>query len=215
MHSFLGGERVKKKKKEKNTVFLVPHLSLFLALLLCPCLSEMSLGFNPNRKMRTTNLPGAVGASVPLSRSTTQRQPSSSSSALADAKRVAILAERMQILKKEKTMEEETPPLRKEVAKKRKASEEREEEGCDERVDHWVFGTASSPLLDKDTGEEVAKAGERILLVYPMKNDEESGKVHMRVKRANPVTGQLSYSWVVVYDPDTDARNVHDFSMVG
>lgn len=174
----------------------------------------MSLGFNVNRKIRTTNLPGAVGASVPMSRASSvplpSRTVSTSLPSSVAARRVAALAERLQAKRRLSPTSDDAPrkpppsssspspppppPLR--------SSEE-----------HWVFGTASSPLLDRDTSEEVASEGERVLLVYPMESDERTGRVHMRLKRAHPVTGQLSYAWVGVYDPDTDVRSVRDFAV--
>lgn len=77
----------------------------------------------------------------------------------------------------------------------------------------WIFGTVSSAqLLDEDTGACVAKTGDRILLVYPMRSDETTGRVTMRMKRVDPHTGALSYARVLVYDPDADESAVAHFS---
>ena len=79
---------------------------------------------------------------------------------------------------------------------------------------HWTYATAARPLVDEDTGEDVAPEGARLLLVYPMESDPETGRVRMRCKVAHPVTGQLSYHWVCVCDPERAERGVTDFSML-
>ena len=79
----------------------------------------------------------------------------------------------------------------------------------------WVFGTAAADLVDDDApGEVVAAAGDRVLLVYPMAQDAETGRVTMRLKRVDPVTAALSYATVAVYDPDaTPARRVVEYAL--
>ena len=66
----------------------------------------------------------------------------------------------------------------------------------------WVYADATVALKDLDTDAEVAPAGARVLLVYPMRTDADSGLVRMRLKVAHPVTGQLAHHWVAVYDPE-------------
>jgi hypothetical protein len=79
----------------------------------------------------------------------------------------------------------------------------------------WVFGTAAAPLVDARTGEAAAAASARVLLVYPMEQDSDTGRVTMRLKRADPVTAALEYVPVVVYDPElTPSRRVVDYSLV-
>lgn len=79
----------------------------------------------------------------------------------------------------------------------------------------WVYATAAVDLRDAhDDGEAVAVKGDRLLLVYPMASDEATGRVTMRVKRCDAVTGQLTLSTVVVFDPDEDPQHrVTDFSL--
>ena len=80
----------------------------------------------------------------------------------------------------------------------------------------WVYADAAVALEDLDTEEEVAPAGARVLLVYPMQTDANSGLVRMRLKAAHPITGQLRHHWVAVYDPErADApHRVTRFSVV-
>ena len=56
-------------------------------------------------------------------------------------------------------------------------------------------------------------SAERVLLIYPMKVDDTTGRVGMRMKRVHPVTGQLSYRWATVYDPEM-GHMVTSFSLV-
>lgn len=78
---------------------------------------------------------------------------------------------------------------------------------------HTVFATARLPLVDQ-TGTRVATSGERVVLVYPMSADTDDGLVRMKLKTVHAVTGQLSYTLVTVYDPNTDTRYVDDFSLL-
>lgn len=72
----------------------------------------------------------------------------------------------------------------------------------------WVYGTC---MVD-DVPD--MRFNERVLLVYPMHTEGE--RVSMRLKRAHPVTGKLSYTWVCVYDGDAVevTHRVGDFSLV-
>lgn len=80
----------------------------------------------------------------------------------------------------------------------------------------WVYASAARDLVDESTGEAVARTAERVVMVYPMREDDETGRVTMRLKRADPVTGQLHLHWVCVYDGrgEAAARFVTDFSLV-
>ena len=80
----------------------------------------------------------------------------------------------------------------------------------------WVYASTARDLVDESTGEAVARNAERVVMVYPMREDDETGRVTMRLKRADPVTGQLHMHWVCVYDGRGDAatRFVTDFSLV-
>ena len=78
---------------------------------------------------------------------------------------------------------------------------------------HGVYATAKSSLADAVSGEEVVPEATRVCMVYPMKVDGNE-KVIMRTKRVNCMTGQLSYHWVVIYDPTKEERYLSDFSIV-
>ena len=79
---------------------------------------------------------------------------------------------------------------------------------------HWVYGTARQQIVSDADESVVANTGDRVLLVYPMKDSPVKGTVSMRVKTAHPVTAQLAYTWVTVYDSNTDERFFCDFSTV-
>lgn len=67
---------------------------------------------------------------------------------------------------------------------------------------------------DQDS-EPVATAGERVMLVYPMRTDSSTGTVHMRLKRCDPVTATLTYTWVCVCSGENhEVRSVGNFSLV-
>ena len=59
----------------------------------------------------------------------------------------------------------------------------------------WVYGTVAHELRECETDAAIAAPGERVLLVYPMRTDDATGRVDMRVKTAHPVTGQLQMRW--------------------
>lgn len=54
----------------------------------------------------------------------------------------------------------------------------------------------------------------RVMLMYPMVSDSDTGVVSMKVKRVDACTGQLEWHWVIVYDPNNDTRYVCNFSMI-
>jgi hypothetical protein len=168
-----------------------------------------SLGFNTMRQPFMTNLPGAVGASIvaatPVRRS---RSRSLSTAPLAPGRAVGASSARIVL----------TPPVAPPAAARKAAPapfaappapSERELEEVHISA-QWVFGTATCDVHDVDTDEVVATANERVLLVYPMATDAQSGRVRMRLKRVHPVTAQLSHHWVIVYDPE-DARVMRPF----
>lgn len=150
----------------------------------------MSLGLNVHRPHRFTNLPGSTGvATIPRD---TGRMRS--------------------VLRSVPKQIPPTPPPSverrpQEVAKKTMIPEDIYSET------QWVYATAAHALVDSNTKEEVASAGAKVLLVYPMTPDE-SGKVTMRMKSVHPTTGQLRMNNVYVYDPDSDLRLVKDFTLV-
>ena len=144
----------------------------------------MSLGFNPNRKHRSSTLPGAIAAMgvLPRTRPAAVRRTSPVKLVVPAPVPVPV-----------PVPVAAPPPL---------------------ETSHWVYATAVVPLIDRLTSEALCEAGARVLLVYPMESDAETGRVRMRLKHAHPRTGQLAQAWVDVYDPDADVRTVTDFAMV-
>ena len=78
---------------------------------------------------------------------------------------------------------------------------------------HWVWANAVTALSDAESGEKVCDAGTRVLLVYPMRADDETGSIRMRLRNVDPVTGQPMVCWVEVYDPITETRRLSSFSL--
>ena len=78
---------------------------------------------------------------------------------------------------------------------------------------HVVYASVTDAGLMTSDGETLESAP-RIVLVYPMASEGDDGVVTMRMKRVHPVTGQLSYTWIRVYDPNTETRYVTDFSLL-
>lgn len=76
----------------------------------------------------------------------------------------------------------------------------------------WVYATAGVPLYDLDSKLAVCEAGDRVLLVYPMEEDDEA-MVKMRLKRADVDTGQLSYHWVHIHNLVSDESFVTHFGV--
>lgn len=156
----------------------------------------MSLGFNPNRKHRATTLPGGVNSALmppPPPRRTSLARRRSPSGSLAPSVPPVTLA----------SVSKPAPqPM---LAKK-------EEEDDDES--HWVYATVDTSLRSLEDDSVVASTGQRVLLVYPMADRENDGVVSMRLKAVHPVTGQLSYTWVAVYDSNTKLRSVSNFALV-
>lgn len=79
-------------------------------------------------------------------------------------------------------------------------------------TEHGVWATVSCTLVDASTQNEIATDQTRVYMVYPMRKETDE-RVSMRVKTVNSVTGQLYYTWVIVFDPFTDKRFLHDFSL--
>ena len=156
----------------------------------------MSLGFNMQRPLRSTNLPGSVGNGFVTRRpnaTQTQRTPpllNATRAASADPpRRVSPPSVATPVVPP-------APPVSPEET-------------------HWVYGTALCDVHEEGGGPLVASQGTRLLLVYPQRHDESTGRVCMRVKTADAATGQLSYAWVEVFSGnETDIRRVGDFSLV-
>ena len=169
----------------------------------------MSLGFNANRKRQTTNLPGSIGAATIYVRRPPPRpllRPREITKTLASAARDAP---------------RDLAPASREVAVSREVAASREvgtsapvPQEDEDHSSHWVYATAVKDVMDvEDETRVVCAAGKRALLVYPMTTDPDTGRVRMRCKAVHPVTGQLSYATVLVYDPDTEERPLVDFAL--
>ena len=80
---------------------------------------------------------------------------------------------------------------------------------------HWVYATATQDVSAYTKPEgSVAAAGSRLLLLYPMREEKGGKHVTMRCKTVDNVTGQMDYTWILVYDVDQQIRHVEDFSFL-
>lgn len=157
----------------------------------------MSLGFNTMRAPRYTNLPGAVGGSVIVS-----SFPSSGRQI-----RPSKYLNMTPMKKKPSIPTPDVTPATAPVVKIETPSPQEFEQY------HGVYATARSNLVDPESGEEVVTDTTRVYMVYPMKVDSNE-KVIMRTKKVNCTSGQLSYHWVIIYDPTKEERYLSDFSIV-
>lgn len=164
----------------------------------------MSLGFNTMRAPRVTNLPGSVGASI-IMRNPQQRPRS---------KRVDLSETRLA----NRVMKQVDPSMpRLDGNRSVPLKETRYESAVVENdecatTEHAVWATVSSTLVEVGTEDEIATDQTRVYMVYPMRKETDE-RVSMRVKTVNSVTGQLYYTWVIVFDPVTDERFLHSFSL--
>jgi hypothetical protein len=150
----------------------------------------MSLGYNPGRPHKTTNLPGNVGASIARNSTTVSapRKRAPLSTAVGGAKEEELAQQVDHVKSRDR-------PLQVDVTN---------------GDHHWFFATCTKPLLSVD-GVQATRAGERVLLVYPMQSVGPS-RVSIRMKSIDPITASLSYSWVIVYDDEDDEYLIDDCS---
>ena len=199
----------------------------------------MSLGFNQNRKHRMSTLPGTVNSATVRESPRRSATTAAASVMFASAPAVASTMSRRRSPPSQNTgvvlgskrppqplsksaMEITQPPPRVEEEKKTsstcadKCVVSMETQGTmsyDEA--HVVYATVTKDGLMNSNGEATdVKPGERVVLVYPMTSDGDDGIVAMKMKSIHGVTGQLSYTWVRVYDPNTETRYVTDFSLM-
>ena len=197
----------------------------------------MSLGFNQTRKRRTSTLPGVINAGVAIQRNMARTTTIPSASVVITSAPVPDATRR--IGSKRRDAISSMPPSVMTSPPKNLTSDARtmsnsavsttvvgrsestiplstiEKNGVDSI--HIVYATVGSTgALRQSDGTVMASAdaGTRVVLVYPMMADTDDGIVTMRMKSVNPVTGQLTYTWVRVYDPNTETRYVTDFSLV-
>ena len=153
-----------------------------------------SLGFNPNRRHPSTNLPGSINAVYVGPRVQRQRrvQPS---------KEVAVVVPRRVPPREEVVVQPPPPPPN---------------ASADADAAHWVYATVGPEQLRSasDTTQVVSESNARVLLVYPMAADPDTGVVSMMMKTVDAGTGQLALQWVRIYDPNTDTRYVSQFSLL-
>lgn len=179
----------------------------------------MSLGFsNANRRPRSTDLPGGVGSNIIPRRQLTSKmrtiletKPKPSTSKAATMSKAATSKAATSKAAANKLATPASPFTKTETATTPTTPTPATPPPAEVTNDYWVYGTTKSVLRDCTTDEEVAPEGARVMLLYPMHQDEDE-VVTMQLRRANPVTGQLTQHWVVVYQPD--AHCVGDFSSV-
>jgi len=172
----------------------------------------MSLGLNPNRPHRMNQLPGSVNTFF-MSRS------SSAAAYLASRRRSpppkSLLAARVS------SSSTSSYPAAAAAAASAAARDvpapapapAPEPSSSTAESQHWAYATALDDVRRRDDAETVvAEKGSRVMAVYPMESDER-GAVYMRLKTVHAVTGQLSYVWAMVYDPDTEKRYIGDFAL--
>lgn len=148
-----------------------------------------SLGFNPMRQPRMTNLPGAVGASVVVATPRRRRSPS----ARTPKPDLPAPAPRPIPTVVPPTAPHDKLPSRQDDI-------------------HTAYATVDGTLCEAETGREIATEGARVCVTYPMKPGSGE-KVLMRIKSIDPGTAQMSYRWAVVYDPATDTHSLGEFSL--
>ena len=190
-----------------------------------------SLGFNINRKHRTTNLSGGTGVSVTLVRTPVVLPVRRTSS----SKAAAAVTNNPSPAPSSSSFTPTAPLLRPTVNASRTKQEEKPSasslapspfllpETTPPPASEHVYATVARTLYDASSSTEgkdpdeasaVALPGERVVLVYPMREHGPEARVVMRLKTCHPVTGQLSYRWVTVYDHDESSPFVKDFSLL-
>jgi hypothetical protein len=162
-----------------------------------------SLGFNPNRKYHASTLPGAI-TTMPARRPrggvarVARPPPSRVERGATPAVPVAPPPARTAPAAPTAPAPSAAPPAAPAPA----------------ATEHWTYATALAPLRSAEDDDIVAVKGARVVLVHPMRSDPDTGMVTMMLKRVHAVTGQLSYHWVRVYDPNTDTHFAGDFALV-
>lgn len=144
----------------------------------------MSLGFNSQRNPRKTNLPGAVGANI------------------------IFVAPQRKYVKPNVTRSTKEPVPNTRVEKK-----ETPMVPDDMQEHHFAYATVDGTLLSCDEEVEIFPDGARVVVVYPMRKETDE-RVSMRVKAINNTTGQLSYTWAIIFDSTKDKRYLKDFSLI-
>jgi hypothetical protein len=170
-----------------------------------------SLGYTSfYKRVLSTSLPGSVSAPLPpVNRKITRKKKASPRSVVA-VKNTPLPKQGVPL--KTTTVTEVAPQ---ESVHPAQGNKECNDDSDETQENHSLYGTLLTDELFTEEGipaKEVSK-GSRLLLAYPMRSTEEE-KVLMRMKVADPVTAQLSYQWIVIYDPLSDSRYVGDFSVI-
>ena len=166
-----------------------------------------SLGFNPNRRHRASNLAGSINAVVIRPRIPNQRRSQ-------PPKEVAVIVPRRT------SPPGALPPVTQEPTNTSSVSfvlpPPPIQTASTRDETHWVYATVGPDHLRSSNAPDdiVCVKDARVMLMYPMVSDSDTGLVSMKVKRVDECTGQLEWNWVVVYDPNNDTRYVTNFSMI-
>ena len=155
--------------------------------------SEMSLtGFNSNRRIPYSNLTGSVGSNVMLTPVMLRSRMVANAPPNAMRKVTSSVPKKIPVTKKANVDENVRVIVKKDpVNREAVASGKGREVRANAEV-HWTYGTAMADVFECGTTEKVASSGERILLVFPMKEDK-GGVVRMRCKKIDPSTATMSY----------------------
>jgi hypothetical protein len=164
----------------------------------------MSLGFNQFRPPRTANLPGIAGGNFAAPR---RRRPTARSPVVETPSGPRLV--------KPDLPEPPAKPLPARL-ERTEASAAKAHAGGHGEDHHWVWATAEVDVVAAaDASRVLARKGERVLLVYPMRSLDAAGRVGMGMKTCNPTTGQLGVEEAVVFDPEADVpRCVSNFSLL-
>lgn len=165
--------------------------------------SAGSLGFNPNRRHRANNLAGVVNAVVVRPRVPSQRRSQA-------PREVAVIVPK-------RTSPRPSPAFTQEPSNNTLSASQTPLIPMLSNTEetHWVYATVSHHLRSSNAHNDIVCVKDtRVMLMYPMVSDSDTGLVSMKVKKVDACTGQLEWHWVIVYDPNNDTRYVTKFSMI-
>ena len=168
----------------------------------------------PLSRPKVTDLPGAVGASYrirasrsPKARNRVAVKPATAAQDVSTSVKHAVSAPSFA-----PAAPPAAPPPRHRRATGRAAAAPPAAPPAAPREDaHWAFARARVDLCDVHSRDVVLPASSKGLFVFPMVPDGED-TVYMRLKRIHPITGKLSYHWVVVYNGETAEHTVEQFA---
>ena len=190
----------------------------------------MSLGFNPGHRPSSRNLSNSLLGSVtassltmassrPIVKSGMQfSRPSSSNSQSSTP--VAPAANRTNMIQTDAITQRRIEYLETQLKRMNTMLQETKAEKAENTSSvptavvedvYSVYGCAATDILSA-SGLHLAKENETVKLVYPMKKEGE--KTMMRLLTVDPVTAQLHYHWVTVFEmvKGKPKRHVTNFS---